>query len=439
MTAPRDIFRSRHSTRPGISLLEVLFSIFVIGIGLLGLAALVPIGHLQLVRGAIEDNKSALGQTGLREIKIRRLLSPSRWCSISPDWRDVSGQDALMRDPQPAGQPAQWWTGLTQLTANQIADLSIRDHAVDREVLLELRSNSAFAIDPLLIARATGTTSNSRFPANSSNGDPSMLRVTLREIYGTLAQTGGTTWRNQRQRLAEEIFMGPSDLSIAHEIPPGGIDEIAYQVGASLDVRAALRRRAFQGEYSWMITVVREPGILDDSNANEPNPSDHERPVTVSVVVFLKRNLDPNDSQREPLARIQFDGAGWGGGDVTITDTAGGPVSQQVRERLRPGRWVMVFAQAPGITNPDGATGRTFFRWYKLATVDSSQDPYAVTLQNPEIFATLHGPDWPSWMPTTATALVMDGVVGVYEEKMQFEQDSAWTAGFPREPVLRNH
>ncbi len=65
------------SARRGISLLEVLVSIFILSVGLLGVAALIPIGKLSLVETNISDRTGACGRAALREIKIRRLLDPA--------------------------------------------------------------------------------------------------------------------------------------------------------------------------------------------------------------------------------------------------------------------------------------------------------------------------------------------------------------------------
>ncbi|OHB71703.1 MAG: hypothetical protein A2V70_08020 [Planctomycetes bacterium RBG_13_63_9] len=52
---------------------------FVLSIGLLGLAALIPVGRLAIVQTAIADRSGACGRAALREIKIRQMLEPDRW------------------------------------------------------------------------------------------------------------------------------------------------------------------------------------------------------------------------------------------------------------------------------------------------------------------------------------------------------------------------
>jgi len=67
------------STRSGVSLMEVLISIFVLSIGLLSLAALIPVGGMALRETAKSDRAGACGRAALREARIRRLVDPQYW------------------------------------------------------------------------------------------------------------------------------------------------------------------------------------------------------------------------------------------------------------------------------------------------------------------------------------------------------------------------
>lgn len=68
--------------RSGISLLEVLIAIFVLSIGLLGIAALIPLGKLAMMETEKSDRTGACGRAALRDVKVRRMLEPTGWCNV---------------------------------------------------------------------------------------------------------------------------------------------------------------------------------------------------------------------------------------------------------------------------------------------------------------------------------------------------------------------
>ena len=70
------IHHSPHSPRRGLSLLEVLVSIFILTLGILGVATLIPIGKVAMV----ETNKS--DRTGAMAAP-KSAMSRSEECSIS--------------------------------------------------------------------------------------------------------------------------------------------------------------------------------------------------------------------------------------------------------------------------------------------------------------------------------------------------------------------
>ena len=79
------------SLRRGISLIEVLISMFVLLFGLMGVAAIFPVGNYYVVEGEKYDQGSALIQNALEEIEARGLLRPEAWLygnsvSETPFW-----------------------------------------------------------------------------------------------------------------------------------------------------------------------------------------------------------------------------------------------------------------------------------------------------------------------------------------------------------------
>ena len=71
------VLRSR--ARSGISLLEVVFSIGVVMIGLVGIAALIPVARTQARKGAVAAGAANLGQSAARDFHVRGMAYPGNW------------------------------------------------------------------------------------------------------------------------------------------------------------------------------------------------------------------------------------------------------------------------------------------------------------------------------------------------------------------------
>jgi len=75
---------ARRRRRAGMTLMEVLVSTFVISIGLLSLAALIPLGGMAILKTTQADMSGACGRAGLREVKVRRMLDYQFWPGVDP-------------------------------------------------------------------------------------------------------------------------------------------------------------------------------------------------------------------------------------------------------------------------------------------------------------------------------------------------------------------
>ena len=84
-------------SRRGLTLLEVLVSLFVLSFGLLGVAALIPLAKLSMARTEQSDRVGACGRAAIHEVKIRRMLDPNTWGTWST--APVVTDRALVIDP----------------------------------------------------------------------------------------------------------------------------------------------------------------------------------------------------------------------------------------------------------------------------------------------------------------------------------------------------
>src|SRR5580704_1528722 len=65
--------------RAGLSLIEVLASIGIISIGLLGLASLLPVGLVTIFQATKADRAGNCGRAAMREIVVRRMMDSQYW------------------------------------------------------------------------------------------------------------------------------------------------------------------------------------------------------------------------------------------------------------------------------------------------------------------------------------------------------------------------
>ena len=75
LPAPRSLLRAHR----GLTLIEVLASIGVLTIGLLSLAALLPVGQVTLFEAIKADRAGTCGRAAMRDVVVRRMLDFHNW------------------------------------------------------------------------------------------------------------------------------------------------------------------------------------------------------------------------------------------------------------------------------------------------------------------------------------------------------------------------
>ena len=108
--------------RRGVSLMEVLISIFVLSVGLLGLAALIPVGNYSALETGKADRAGMCGRAAIRDLKVRRLLEPAFWNDwqqnrnvLATGWAfalDPLGRNAGLQDLGPLPRLTIAWPGV---------------------------------------------------------------------------------------------------------------------------------------------------------------------------------------------------------------------------------------------------------------------------------------------------------------------------------------
>lgn len=88
-------FYTHTDPRRGVSLMEVLMSIFILTVGLLGMASLIPVGGFQVSEAIKADRAAAVGRAAFYEVRIRGLLDPRKWNNAG----DIDLQRPFAIDP----------------------------------------------------------------------------------------------------------------------------------------------------------------------------------------------------------------------------------------------------------------------------------------------------------------------------------------------------
>lgn len=354
--------------RSGISLIEILMSIGVLLIGLLGVVALFPAGQHRAQQSSMEDRKSLGGRRAVREFSIRDMDDTSTWIYNA-------------QSPYPANPADQ---------------------------------RQSFCVDPRMFFSDSVVQQKQAwiFPYGGNPYEKSgnnetigfMQRVSLKADPSAELPADPTTHFQymMTRSQAEHVFAFENDLTF---VKPDDVTLPAEQAAFKLDLNdpasPPLKRQA-DGHFTWMATLVPEP--ISDSNFYH-----------LSIVVFHKRLLqdptltpiDPESIAENVVSVVDGSGTGLSGGDVQLKANTN-PARLHLQS-LSPGNWLMLHQIRPSTSG-----NISYFRWYRVvAAEESSQSSNQRTV-------TLQGPDWPGPM-VGHTAILVRNVVSVYEKTIRLE------------------
>src|SRR5687768_15942977 len=75
---------SRLAGRRAITLTEVLISMGILTLGLLGVASLFPVGGHYMQQADISDNGAMIGRSIMNDLQAKGILNPKAWYSFVP-------------------------------------------------------------------------------------------------------------------------------------------------------------------------------------------------------------------------------------------------------------------------------------------------------------------------------------------------------------------
>ena len=422
---------SLRRARRGVSLLEVLVSIFILLFGLLAVAAVIPLAGLRIVQIGNADRSAACGAAGLRDIKTRRMIDPETWL-----WRDTAS-----------------------------AFDNVCGTSGGKSTLVYERS---FAIDPLGFGHDLDDDDETkpcmrRFPYYYLDDWCNMRRITLERDPVNAPLKAWTL------ALAERVFTWQDDLNIPVPADDGArpLQMIYDDTGNASTSTTNAMKPQINGAYSWLATVTPDVDSPDPGAGSNRHYIDNHRAYTVSIVVFFNRDFvqpgnftgteTPTPGERVVSADI-LDGTDtlYGGGEVRLfapltedldgdgtpddgedldgdglVTTVLGPEYLDVRE----GEWLM-------LCGSDSTTGRDVFRWYRIVaageTLNEDLDGDGVITPPAEFDGgnttgspyewfrevTVAGPDWNFGTPDNAA--LFTNVIGVYTTTIELDDGPLW-------------
>lgn len=424
--------------------MEVLISIFVLSVGLLGVAAVIPVAGHEILEATKADRSAACGQAALHDIRVRGTLDPD-------DWRDVNGDPLGEREPD--------WP---PPDAYQSTDRGYK-------------FGESYALDPLFIAdhlkgAGVNTSHYTDFPYNPTNPGSPWLGVTWtrmqRVTWNRVASFAQTPELNSA--LTGLMFKWHDDPLF--NLPPD--ERERPQQAMIMDTGAANPLKAdFDGHYSWLVTATPSPEHIDftadpdgDGTYVAYSFPENSPLYTVSVAVFYKRDMSlPGDysgtgimageTPAERQVPLRFLGDGLGGGDVLLRAASdpGDPTTWLPANYLdiKENEWLLVsgyYNRDCYYQNPD--SGPDYYqapysnvgvhKWYRIVAtgdivvedrngnlvLDAGEDTNGNSaLDPPYREVTLAGPDWnvAAWGSNVVVGL-FNGIVGVYSTTMELSK-----------------
>lgn len=384
----------RRCFRAGISLLEVLISIGVLAVGLMGVAALIPAAGFQAKEGARNERLAHVGKRVFREIDVRGLLEMSS---------DGTFQNLMFHYGVPLQPP---FEKLRPPTAGVTAH--------------------SFCIDPLVTSPNVSNNAPGSVPDYSSNSGfrrtlpivaPedtlfSLSPGTVRTAFPNLPMAGMATF----QRVA--LNVDPTSL-----VGVQSNDRFAASVavvGDSLDFTVPKAKQlspqqnfvtVLQGAPATKVNLLRN----NESNLSwmifcQPNtlsPIVDLQAATFAVSLVLFENRTTYD--REYAGIVTASDLANKGRDVTIRfpNMTNLDTKKKFAKTLKRNSWIALGWQSP-------VNGNMFYQWYGIESVIEIAQANA----NIEIRRLgLKGPDWP-YPAGTIYAVFVPRVAAVYTKVM---------------------
>ncbi len=387
--------------RRGVSIVEVLFAIGVVAVGVLGVLALIPVAGARVSQGVIADAGDRLGRNAVREFHVRGMAENGVWwqclsATTEPRYTEFTPLPGatFCIDPLFVAKHVQYGAStdgdfrfFPSYNPASPPTPHVRMHRVSLamgESPVQWGANTSYVRGQF----CQPTSANNRWyvavnPGVSGTVEPDFNSV----IFGNSITDNSVTWMCVRPAMlfdeAMSTFMANDDLVFA--LPPDNAGNPFQNFTRDADANAVKRQN--QGSFSWMATLA-------------PTPSAGENIYRLSAVMFHRRVLEVDYERISDVD--EFHSARINGGDLTL-------VSDNIEDlKMKQGEWVMLFG-------PVGTANEFRFRWYRVQMSDSGPRLEGTQYRRD---LTLFGEDWPTNAAWTKV-LWIPGTIAVYERMVR--------------------
>jgi len=396
-------------------LIEVLISIGVITVGLLGVAAMLPVGRYHIQEIEKLQQSAACGRASLAEVDLRNMAALCEPATVTQPGQPAPAEmGRFVRWDVAANQHAVYpWAAFTGPPQNAWYVEGLRDWA-PLTPMPPYPAPCSVMLDPIGYAKMGPEreyfpyVASSLRPDGSSNPASATLHLLTNTNCPHYVRLPRVTFRMSAPQwvsnppnppvpapffpmpfaLADRLFTWPDDVAIpvsgdmmerpqqmflcsdgqGHALPgnvPSGVLPLYGQC---------------QGDYSWMVMITPDP-------AERFYPAAQQKHLSISIVVFHKRDLATTaaapPSERTVCANMV--GEGFRGGEVKLT-TAIDPAYLEVK----PGQYLLLC----GVDNQR----IPIYQWYRVVAVDPDIEP-DINPNSPgpprwRRLVMLSGPDW---------------------------------------------
>jgi Tfp pilus assembly protein PilV len=406
----RKICLYRPPLRAGLSILEVLFAIGIVLVGLLGIASIIPLAARQASDSYLITNAGLLAENGYRQLLARRAHQPRP----GQPWLVSSGAD-------PVGVTG--W-----LVSPNVATLEGQAQASSPGSI-----GFGFCLDPLYVAAnrdrpsemPSGAYAPIRFPAYPDNYNPLSPPSSPANDWPPQPRMLRTSYPNPNAPVlpmtyqqAQLNFGFADDFSNPTDSNDSTLNRIRGFFTNTQTVPIPTKAAARQ-ELSWFATI-------SPYESNSPQMSAYH---TLSIVVVNRRSMTPDFSNERLCWAVPAEPIG--AGELPYTGGAGFSVdlwaSADTEPGMKVGSWIMLsrWIQYGPIRKP-------VFKWFQLVGIDAEPELFPSGVDNPNpVPGSVPGATWrrrvrlmgPDWLfsnsaPTTAT--ILSDAVTVHERVIPF-------------------